>query len=79
MPRLGRKRTTRPADERELSVYGSTTFLGSTRGTAGKYVARDARRRRLENPTPRPIEDPGLDIPSFLLRDHPDCKIGRPS
>jgi hypothetical protein len=34
-------------DERVLSVYDGQTFLGSVRGSAGKYVARDSRRRRI--------------------------------
>jgi hypothetical protein len=33
-------------EKRGLSVYNGQTFLGTVRG-AGKYVARDARRRRL--------------------------------
>jgi hypothetical protein len=37
--------TTGAADERVLSVYDGTTFLGSVKGRAGKYKARDARRR----------------------------------
>jgi hypothetical protein len=43
----GGNRTTGPANARELSVYHGTTFLGSVRGAAGKYEARDARWRCL--------------------------------
>jgi hypothetical protein len=47
MPRANGKRSAGPAEEHEISVYSGTTFLGTVKGGAGKYVARDARRRRL--------------------------------